>query len=136
MTTDLEDLTNDMQGLNDAPSGTERLDQISMFLQFIQTNRPINQIVGKEKSIGYIQEEHMAGHIKMDRLIMMFLAKGQIRKAYELIYSVMSEFRMTMSIEGKFVGNITKQELRYTHTQHLINDQPQPQEKKGFWRRK
>ena len=126
----------DLPDMTEGQNTTERLDQISMFLHFIETHRPIKMIVGKEKSIGYIKEEHMYGHIKMDKLIMLFLAKGQIRKAYELIYSCNSEFRMTMSIEGKFVENVTKQELRYTHTQHMITEQQQPSVKKGFFRRK
>jgi len=132
---DFDDISQQVSSMGDAPSATERLDQISMFLQFIESNRPMNMLVSKEKSIGYIAEEHMGGHIKMDKAIMILLAKGQIRKAYELIISVNSEFRMTMSIGGKFIENITKQELRYTHTQHLIQEQKQEQKKKGFFRK-
>jgi len=132
---DFDDINRQMQNMSDTPHTTERLDQISMFLQFIEKNRPINMLVSKEKSIGYIQESHMAGHIEMDRTIMTNLVYGQVRKAYEHIYSVNSEFRTTMSIDGRFIENITKQELRYTHTQHLIQEQKQQQQKKGFLKR-
>jgi hypothetical protein len=133
---DLEDMQKQMQAMGDAPTTPERLDHISMFLQDIESSRPIKNIVDKVKSIGYIDENHMAGHIQMDKAIMKLLKHGQVNLGYELIYGVKSEFRMTMSIKGAFIENVTKQELKYTHTQHLYPHEPDRQPKKGFFRRK
>ena len=130
MNDDMDSIAQQLQQ-SDGQTITERLDQISMFLQFIQTNRPQDMIVGKEKSVGHIKEEHMGGHIRMDQAILTLLNAGQIRTAIKMIYSHLSEFKMTMSIDGEFINNVTKQELRYTHTQHLYPHEP-PQ-KKGGW---
>ena len=117
----------------DRPKIQERLDQISMFLHFIETNSsPRNMLVGKEKSIGHIKEEHMDGHIEMDNMIMIFLDAGQMKTAIKKIYSVISEFKMTMSIDGEFINNVTKQELRYTQYQHLIQHDDR-EKKRSFW---
>jgi len=103
----------------DQPKVQERLDQISMFLHFIETNSPRNMLVGKEKSIGHIKEEHMEGHIEMDYAIMTLLEAGQLKTALKMIISFISEFKMTMSIDGEFINNVTKQELRYSQYQHV-----------------
>lgn len=120
------------QYYGDMPKKTERLDQISMFLQYIEENDPRNQLVGKEKSIARIEGGHMPGHIRMDKAIMMMFDKGQIKTGFKLLYSQNSEFRMSMSIDGNFIDNVTKQELRYYQHQYLHQEQEKKQ-KKSFW---
>lgn len=114
----------------DKPKIQERLDQISMFLHFIEPSAPINMLVGKEKSVGHIKEEHMEGHIEMDYAIMTFLEVGQLRTGMKMSFSFISEFKMTMSIGGEFMNNVTKQELRYAQTQHVYQH-PEERPKRG-----
>ncbi len=113
----------------------ERLDQISMFLTYIESKDLRKILVGKEKSIGNIQLQHMEGHIGMDRTIMTLLTHGQMRTAIKNITSMISEFKMTMSVEGEFINAVTKQELRYRQESHVYNEPSDKPKKKGIFRR-
>lgn len=113
----------------------ERLDQISMFLEFVKKDELLDMIVSKEISIGIIKEEHMDGHINMRNMIMNFIFAGQLKTAKKLIYGMLGEFRTTMSIEGDFIRNVSKQEMRYTQYQHLYQHPTQP-ERRGLFRKR
>lgn len=119
----------------------ERLDQISMFLEPTYVigqetyDNPRKQLVSKELSVGNIKEEHMSGHMNSVRTALELLDEGQISEARFVMKYIQSEFKMTMSIGGEFMNNVTKQELRYTQNQHVY-EHPAEREKKGFFRRK
>lgn len=112
----------------------ERMDQISMFLEFDEKDELINMILSKETSVGIIKEEHMDGHINMDNMIMTFIFSGQLKTAKKKIFGVLGEFRKTMSIDGDFIRAVAKQEMRYS--QHLYTHQEPPVKKGLFGRRK
>ena len=130
----MDEITRMMQS-GEMPDTAERLDQITMFLEFIRKKRPHETILGKEKSVGIIEPEHLEAHIRFDKAILTLLNAGQIRTAFNMIYSQVSEFKMTMSIKGKFLEDITKTELRYS--QHVYEHRaPTETRRRGVLRRK
>jgi len=131
---EMEDIRNSYGGYEQG-NVKERLDQISMFLTYIESKDLRKILVGKEKSVGNIQLQHMEGHIGMDRLIMTLLYNGQMRTAIKNITSMISEFKMTMSIDGEFIKDVTKQELRYKSESHVYNEPVEKPKKKGLFGR-
>lgn len=115
----------------------EKLDHISLFLQHVDPEDLEEIILDKTRSIGIIREEHMPGYNRVHQVILTLAAHGQLRSALKLARLTEAELRLTMSIDGHFIDNISKQELRYTTTQHLYpHDGPQmPAKKKHFWNR-
>ena len=67
------------QQIAEPPNIQDRLDQISLFLQYIEHLDPYKNVVDKVKSIGYIELSHMPGHIQMDGAIMTFFKRGQVQ---------------------------------------------------------
>jgi len=122
---ELDNMRNQLVDQSDGLNIMERLDQISMFLEptYVKGqedyDNPRKPLVSKEFSVGNILENHMSGHLKGVRAALELLDSGQIGLARYIMKTMQSEFKMTMSIGGEFMKNITKQELRYTHTQHL-----------------
>ena len=123
----------------DSPNVVERLDQISMFLEPTYVlgqesyDNPRKPLVSKEMSVGNIQESHMCGHLKGVRSALELLDEGQLGLARFIMKTMQSEFKMTMSIDGEFIKSVTKQELRYTHTQHLYAHETEEKNKKRLF---
>ena len=99
-------------------------------------DNPRKPLVSKELSCGHIQEHHMGGHLKSVRTALEFLDEGQVGLARYIMKSMQSEFKMTMSIDGEFINNVTKQELRYTQTQHVYDHGEDQKPKRGLFGRK
>jgi len=136
---ELEDMQRRMAEQGDVPGITERLDQISMFLEptYVKGQEsydlPRKPLVAKELSVGHIKEEHMRANMETVTTALEFLDTGQLGLGMFLMKTLHSEFKQTMSIDGEFINNVTKQELRYTHTQHLY--QHEEEQKKKRWGR-
>lgn len=138
---DNEEMVDMMQKAGIDPSSLgqnqpEKLDHISLFLQHVDPDELEEIILDKTRSIGIIKEEHMPGYNRVDQAILTLASHGQLRSALKLARLTEAELRRTMSIEGHFIDNISKQELRYTTTQHLYphEDNQQPK-RKGFFGR-
>jgi len=113
----------------------EKLDNISLFLQHVDPDDLMNIILDKTRSIGIIREEHNLAYYMADQCILKHLGHGQIYSAVNMAKLIEAEFRRSMSNEGHFIDNVSKQELRYTTTQHLYPHEQEQAKKKGFWRR-
>lgn len=139
--TEISDIERQLGNAEPGSNIVERLDQISMFLEptYIKGqedyDNPRKLLVSKELSVGNIKPEDRGGHMRSVRAAQEFLDNGQIGLARFIMKTLQSEFKISMSIEGKFMENITKQELRYTHAQHLYTHQEQ-QKRRGVLRRK
>lgn len=120
----------------------DKLDNISLFLeptriegQFDYDNmrRPL---VGKELSVGHIKEEHMEGHLESVLTALEMLDEGQIGLGLFIMKMMQSEFKMTMSIDGEFMRNVTKTEMSHTYTQHVYSHDDKEPVKKGWGQQK
>ena len=110
------------------------IDNVSMFLRFIKEQYLPDYLMAKERSMGFVEEGHMPGHIRMGYTIMTMVNSGQIQSAVTLIYVTNMEFRTTQSIQHWFGDNVTKQELKHYYEQHM-HEEVKRQPKKHFWSR-
>jgi len=116
----------------------QSIDQYSKFLeptmpkgqeQYYNTRKPL---ISKELSVGNIERSDMIGNFDMEDAIMDFMEEGQIGLARFMMTRFQSEFKMTMSFEGRFMDQITTNKFEYTQRQD-IHEHLEPVKKRGMF---
>jgi len=116
----------------------QSIDQYSKFLEptmpkgqeaYYNTRKPL---IAKELSVGNIERSDMIGNFDMEDAIMDFMEEGQIGLARFMMTRFQSEFKMSMSFEGRFMDQITTNKFEYTQRQD-IHEHVEPVKKKGMW---
>jgi len=91
----------------------------------------IRQTIGKELSVANLQREDISSYIKCVGCAQTFLIKGQNMRARFLMNMMVSELKLSMSIDAEFSHLLFKDTLEYTQTQNVHEYMHQPV-KKGF----
>ena len=113
-----------MENLPQVPT-KQSIDQYSKFLEptmpkgqeeYYNSRKPL---ISKELSVGNIERTDMIGNFDMEDAIMDFMDEGQIGIARFLMTRFQSEFKMTMSFEGRFMEQITTNKFEYSQKQDI-----------------
>jgi len=116
----------------------QSIDQYSKFLEptmpkgqeeYYNSRKPL---IGKELSVGNIERADMIGNFDMEDAIMDFMDEGQIGIARFLMTRFQSEFKMSMSFDGRFMDQITTNKFEYTQHQD-IHEHIEPVRRKGMF---
>lgn len=116
----------------------ERLDQYSRFLTptLPEGDDPwynkIRQLIGKELSIANLEREDMISFIKAVDAAQVFLLAGQSVTGRKIMTGIISELKLTGSIDGKIIDNIFSNKMEYEQTQH-VHEHLEPAPKKSRW---
>jgi hypothetical protein len=119
----------------------ERLDQYSRFLGPTlpkgddEWYNKIRQLMGKELSLAKLDKEDILSYLNSIQTAQVFLLHGQEVMGRRIMVDIVSELKLTGSIEGTIIENIFSNRIEYEQTQH-VHEHLEPQPKKSFWRRK
>ena len=91
----------------------------------------IRQTIGKELSVANLQREDLPSYVKGVGCGQTFLIKGQEMRARFIMNLMISELKLSMSIDAEFAHLLFKDTLEYTQTQNVHEYVHQPS-KKGF----
>ena len=132
-----EDIPEDFAD-QDIYSVLDKLDNVSLFLEptriegqydYDNQRRPL---VGKELSVAVITRDDIEGNMESVYTALEMLDEGQMSLGFFIMKVMQSEFKMSMSIDGEFMKNITKTEMSHTYTQHVYSHDGKPPAKKGW----
>jgi len=90
------------------------------------------QTMAKELSVGNFQREDVSSFIRGADCARIFLIRGQSMRAHLIMNSMITEAKVSMSIDGEFAHLLFKDTLEYTQTQNVHEYTHQPA-KKGFF---
>lgn len=116
----------------------DRFNNISLFLKATQPDgyesyyNPRKPLLGKELSVGSIDKTDMLAHNLMVWNILELFCEGQIDYAWDRMTWFQSDWKASMSIEGKLLDSLTSQEYKYSQTQTLHEFQ-HPPKKRGLF---
>jgi len=89
------------------------------------------QTMAKEFSVGNFQREDVPSFVKGSDCARIFLIRGQSTRAHLIMNSMITEAKVSMSIDAEFAHLLFKDTLEYTQTQNVHEYMHQPA-KKGF----
>jgi len=112
----------------DIPTDMATRQTIDQYSKFLEPTMPKGQeeyynsrkpLIGKELSVGNIERSDMIGNFDMEDAIMDFMEEGQIGLARFLMTRFQSEFKMSMSFDGRFMDQVTTSKFEYTQKQDI-----------------
>lgn len=119
----------------------QSIDQFSRFLEptlppgQLDYFNPRKPLVGKETSVANIQREDTNSYLFIEEAILEFLEEGQIGLARFLMMLWLSELKLTMSFDGKFMEFVGTHKFEYTQKQDITEHVHPLPKKKGWFRR-
>ena len=90
------------------------------------------QTMAKEFSVGNFQREDVPSFVKGSDCARIFLIRGQSTRAHLIMNSMITEAKVSMSIDAEFAHLLFKDTLDYTQTQNVHEYVHQPA-KKGLF---
>jgi hypothetical protein len=91
----------------------------------------VRQTIGKELSVANLQREDIPSYVLGTECAQTFLIKGLDMRARRIMNTIVSELKLSMSIDAEFAHLLFKDTLEYTQTQNVHEYVHQPV-KKGF----
>ena len=91
----------------------------------------IRPLMGKELSTGILEKTDVGSYLLTVQCARMFLLHGQEITGRGIMTDMISELKLSASIDGTMLENIFREKIQYEQTQH-VHEHSEPPQKRGF----